>query len=216
MNWENFGQGAVAGGLLPGLAYGIFGGDSPNPADSANKYFKQIPGQIKPYYQPYINMGRQTMPGLQQQYTQLMNNPQGLYNQLSQGYTKSPGYDFRMQQGQQAIGNAQAAGGMSGTSQHQMLGGQLAQKMAGDDFQNYLSSVLGMYGSGLSGMTGLNQMGYNASNELANSLAGILGTQGQFAYAGQAGENQRHQGAMNNIFGGLGSLASSIGGLFGG
>ena len=46
-----------------------------NPADSAMPYLNQIPGQTQQYQQPWYEAGKSQIPGLQDQYSQLMNDP---------------------------------------------------------------------------------------------------------------------------------------------
>jgi hypothetical protein len=201
MAWENY----TAIGPLSRL----FGGGK-NPADAAMPYFNQVPGTMSPFYEPYINAGNRALPNLENTYNQMLSDPNAIISRLGAGYTKSPGYDWRLGQGEKAINQAQAAGGMAGSPQHQQLAGQYAENMAGDDYNNYLNQVLGLFGGGVSGMSGLNTQGFQASNELAQSLANNLMTQGQLKYQGQAGQNQQRSQNMSNLFGGLGALAGFL------
>lgn len=214
MAWGDLTAGQKFAGAGTGvgmLANGIFNsmnGGGRNPAGGAIKYLDQIPGQIKPYYDPYIEAGNRAMPGLEHSYDEMINDPNAIIKRLGAGYQKSPGYDWRLQQGEGAIGNAAAAGGMSGTPQHQQQAGQLAENMAGEDYDKYLDHVLGLFGGGVQGKQGISNQGYNASTSLADALAQILGTKAQYKYAGQAGENQAKSSDTGNIFGGLAGLAS--------
>lgn len=200
---------AAGGGLGAGLA-GLFMGGGDNPADSANQYLNKIPDTLKQYFNPYVNAGRGALGQLQGQYGNLMNDPGALISRLGAGYQQSPGYQFQLKQGEQAIGNANAAGGMAGTQQHMQQSGQLANDMANQDYQQYLNQALGLYGAGLQGTAGLNQMGFQGSSDLANSLANVLGQQAQYGYAGQAGQNQADSQMWQNLFGGAGALASAF------
>lgn len=180
-------------------------GSKNNPANSAQKYLDKVPGTIKPYYDPYIQAGQQALPELQEQFQMLMKNPELLMQHLGGAYQQSPGYKFQYDQGMNAIENAAAAGGMTGTPQHQQQAGQMATGLANQDYYNFLDRIMGMYGQGLSGMGGINQQGYDASNELAQSLANTLLSQGNLAYAGKANQNNA-----------LGKTLGTIGSLFGG
>lgn len=226
-----FGIGSGIGGLGAGLAGMAMGNDN-NPYDAASSSFNQIPGTISPYFSPYINAGRSALPqlqnqfssmmgqypGLQNQYSSLINNPGSKYNSIASGYQSSPGYNWSLQQGLSAADNAAAAGGMQGSPQHQQQAATMATGLASQDFQNYLSHVLGLYGTGLqgnqgllntgiSGMQGINAQGYNASDSLAGSLANNLMNQGNLAYSGAAAQNQSRGTEMGDIMGGLGTLA---------
>lgn len=161
-----------------------------NPADKANDYLEQIPGKIKPYYDPYVNAGRGTLDDLMKQYSGLMKDPGSILSQLGKGFTKSPGYDFAKSQGLQGINNAAAAGGMLGTAQHQQQAGELSTNLANQDFNNYLQKALGLWGTGLQGKEDINKIGFDAATGLAGNLAGNLASQGQAAYEGQAGRNK--------------------------
>lgn len=218
--------GAAAGGVLGAL--GGFGG---NPGDDAMKYYKQIPGAMKPYYDPYINAGQQAMGqlqgeygrliggggALQNQFAQMMSDPNSVISKIGAGYQKSPGFDWQMQQGQDAINNANAAGGMVGTPQHQQQAGQLATNLANQDYYNYMNQALGvmgqglqgsgnLYGMGINGLQGINQMGFGASTDLATNLAQALMSQGNLAYANGVNQNQQTSGLLGNAIGALGNF----------
>ena len=203
MDWTNF---LTAGGS--GAAKGIWDmfGKSPNPANAANQQLDQIPGTIKPYYDPYINAGNQALPGYQQMIEEMMKNPQDIINRLGSGYKESPGFQFRKNQALTGIGNAAAAGGMAGSPEHQQQAGQLAENLSSEDYEKYMNHVLQMLGGGVTGEEGLVKQGYGASNDLATSLAQILGQKAQYGFAGQAGQNT-DKARMQKLFSGLGTAA---------
>lgn len=206
MDKDYFGMGSLMGGM------GIGSAMSPwqNPANSAQGYLSQIPGTISPYYNPYINAGRDALGQLQGQYGNLMNDPGGMMNKMGQGFQKSPGFDFALQQALQGANHAAAAGGMAGSPMAQQQNMQLATNMGNQEYNNWMDRTLGLYGKGLEGMGGINQMGYNASNELANSLGQNLMNQAQFAYQGQQAQNQKSGTDWGDIFGGGASALASF------
>lgn len=184
-----------------------------NPADAAMPYLEEIPGTITPYYQPYIDSGNQALQTLMQQYMALIQNPGSTMNNMGSGYQQSPGYQYDMNAAMNASNSAAAAGGMLGTDAHQTQSATMAADIANQDYWNYMNHVLGLYGQGMSGMQGINQMGYGASNELAQSLANVLMTQGGLAYAGQNNQNMANAQKSNWIA----QMASALaGGLTGG
>jgi hypothetical protein len=201
---EFMGLGAAGAGLG-----GLFSNQQ-NPYNSASPYLNQVPGTISPYYNPYIQAGQGALGQLQGQYGNMINNPMALYNKVASGYQASPGYQWQLGQGLNAINNVASAGGMAGSPQHQQQAGTLATGLANQDYYNYLNNALGsaqgMYGAGIQGLQGLGQMGLGASNELANSLGNNLLTQGNLAFSGQAAQNQAQGQEWGSIFGGLGSL----------
>lgn len=198
----------IVGGLgtAAGGAYSMFN-PGKNPATSANNTIGQIPGQAAPFYKPYQDAGAGAMSTLQGQYGDLLNGNK--QNQLGANYKESPGYQYALQQALQAGNAANAAGGSLGTPMHQENNMATAQGLASQDFNNYMQNQMGLYGQGLQGTQGLNQMGYNANNEMANTTGNVLGQQGAYNFMGQQGKNQAKQQGMGNIFSGLGMAAGS-------
>lgn len=188
---------------------GIFDSLFPNPADSAQGYLSQIPEMLKQYYNPYVQGGQQAYGQLQGQYGNLMNDPGGMMNKIGQGYQKSPGYDFQMQQGLAGINNAAGSGGMMGSPMHQQQAGEMAGNLANQDYYNYLNHAMSMYGQGLSGMEGMNKMGFEGTNELAGGLGGNLQSQASLGFAGQANQNQM----LGDLMKQLSTLAGSMYGM---
>lgn len=191
-----------------------------NPASSAQNYLNQIPGTVTPYYQPFIDAGSQAMGQLQPQYSMLLQNGQPLqnsYQKMAQNpvsvlqhigsqYQMTPGAQFQEQQGEQAIANAQASGGMSGTPQDQYMAGQYATDFTNENFNDYMKMALGigrqglegennLYHTGLHGDQQLNNLGFRASNQLAETLAQTLMAQAGLAYSGAANKNS-HLGGL--------------------
>ena len=196
-----------------------------NPADSAMPYLDKIPGTITPYFQPYISAGKDSMSTLMDQYNQLLSNPSDMLNKVGEGYQKSPGYDYQLREGLDAANKAAAAGGMLGTAAHQQDATQVAQDISNKDFEQWLQHALSLYGRGLSGEEGINQMGFNASTGLADDLAANLGNQAGTAYQSTANQNAANGDFMKFLSQGLGyamggpmggMAGGAIGGLFGG
>ena len=177
-----------------------------NPADSGMNYLNQIPGTITPYYQPYIDAGNQSLNTLMGQYNNLLSDPGAVMSMAGSGFQQSPGYQYQYDQGMNAANSAAASGGMLGTPYHQQQAASTAEGLANQDYYNFLNHSLGLYNQGLSGMQGINQMGYGASNELAQSLAGNLQSQAGMAYAGQGNQNQANADFIHGIAGGVASF----------
>lgn len=182
----------------------------PNPADAGMGYLDQVPGTISPYYQPYIDAGQQSLSTLMGQYNNLLNDPGAVMNNAAKGFNQSPGYQFQYNQAMNASNGAAAAGGFLGTSNHQGDASARASNLANQDYYNYMGNALNMYNTGLSGMGGINQMGYGASNELAQSLAANLQSQAGMAYKGQENANENQAG----ITAGIAKMGGSLLGAF--
>ena len=201
------GLGSPLGGLISALG-GIFGGGGwSNPADAAMEYLKKIPGTITPYFDPYINAGHSALNSLMGQYGNLIGDPGSVMSMLGKGFQQSPGYQFQVNQAGDAANRAAAAGGMLGSPQEQQQVANTVNQLANQDYYNYLNQAKGLYGMGLQGLGGINQMGYGASTQLADMLANIMGQEAQYGFSGQDLENQRN--AARNA-----SLWNAIGGLF--
>ena len=197
------------------------GGGYKDPSKAAQPYLNQVPGTIKPYYDPYINAGQQAQPILQNQFQKYATNPTGALQDIGSQFRQSPGYDWRVKQGEQAVAHANAAGGMAGSPQHEQQAADMVGHLADQDYNDWISHVLGIQSMGLEGESHLNDMGYNASNELAQSLGNNLLTQGSLGYAGTANRNSARGGAigagagfLGNVFNAAGN-AGSFGQLFG-
>ena len=139
-NWGGAGQGAVAGGSA-GSAFGPwgtaigagiggltggFGGDD-DPTEKSRKLLEQIPERLRPYFQQYFQTGQNQLPGLSDKFNNLINNPGGNVNKFGEGYKESPGFKWQLGQGEKAINNAYAAGGMAGSNEHGQQAGTLAE-----------------------------------------------------------------------------------------
>ena len=175
---------AIGGGL--GALGGFFGDDE---EDKTNKMLDQIPDQLKQYIMPYITAGQGALGKASGAYDELLKDPNALISRIGAGYKQSPGYQWRLNQGEQGITNAAAAGGMAGTGQHQQQAGELAENIANQDYNNYMQNALGLYGTGLSGQQTLATGGQAAGADLGTSLANLL--------QGRAGLNYK-RGAANN------------------
>lgn len=186
-NWGNFGRGTASGGLIPGIAQGFFGGD--DPADAANEYIQQIPGQTKQYYEPYINAGKGALPILQGEYGKLLNDPSGMINKIGAGYKQSPGFKFALEKAL-AGGNRQfAGGGMGGSPSNALWGMETAEGLASQDYDKFLSHALSQYGLGLGGEEKMAGWGQQAGSSYADMMAQALAAQAKLKYESEKSKN---------------------------
>lgn len=192
------------------MAFDFFGlNHFKDPSKAAQPYLNQVPSTIKPYYDPYITEGRETLPILQNQFQKYATNPTGALQDIGSQFRQSPGYDWRVKQGEQAVAHAEAAGGMAGSPEHEQNAADMVGHLADQDYNDWISHVLSLQGMGLEGESHLNDMGYNASNELAQSLGNNLLTQGSLGYAGQANRNMNKLGMQGAELGFLGNAFKS-------
>lgn len=237
--YNPFDYGGLAGGI-GGIASGIwdlFGAQ--NPADAASPYYNKIPGMLNQTYQPYMQAGMGALSGLQQyenrgnvagnqlmnQYNQMINDPSGLINRLGAGFKQSPGYEFQVNQALGAANRAAAAGGMAGSPEEQQQIAGVTNQLANQDYYNYLNHSQQLYGGGIQGLQGTERLGANigegiygaganAANELAQNLGAAYMNQGNLAYQQANNQNQMTGQGIGNLIGGIGGIASLIGGLF--
>jgi hypothetical protein len=156
---------------------------------SPMSYLQQIPGQISPYYQPFIDAGTGAMSTLQGQYGDLINNPGAKFNQMGQSFQQSPGFNWQMQQALQGANHAAAAGGMAGSPEHEQNNEQVANDLANQDYYNYMDHVTGLYGEGLHGEQDLMHQGYNATTSLTDQIAQALAAESALSYKQNASKN---------------------------
>lgn len=190
--------------------FGLFEDDNDFDAED---YLQQIEPMLRDIYNPYIQHGMTAYPGLQEQYNLLMTNPAAVQSMLGQSYQQSPGYQFSYDQAMNAANQANAAGGMLGTSAHQQQAMGAATGLASQDYNNYLNNQMQLYGMGLQGNQGFYNTGYNASNQLAGGLGNAYGSAAQLSYANKANQDQM----LASLLGaGIGAAGYALGGPMGG
>lgn len=182
-----------------------FGGNK-NPADVAMPYLDKIPEEMRPYFQDYINRGKTASDTIGGEYDKGINDPNSIYNKLSQGYKESPGYQFKLKQALDAQGNASARGGMLGTPQDQQYAMDTAHGIADQDFEEYLKHMFGIYDKSMEGTSHTADQGFNASTDFGKRMADIMAQKAGLAYKGQAGENERVSNNWSNLFKGAGTV----------
>jgi len=208
--------GAAAGGAL-GLLSGFI--PQKDPFKEANKYLDQIPDELKQYLMPYIKWGKQAhhkLNDLSNEYRSEYEDPNAIISRIGAGYKESPGYQWRLNQGENAINNAAATNGMAGTAQHQQQAGELADNLASQDYETFLNHALGLRSEGLTGRgdieKGFFNTGAGASGSLAASLANLLKSRAYLGYENAKNKNKQLNDALSSVF----SMGGSMGGGAGG
>ena len=198
------GAGLMAGGMV---THGYFGNKSAKKAAKAqanamNAYLAQMrQGRDKAisYQQPYEQAGRSGL-NLLQQY--LTGDPMATQNRLEQ----SPGYQFRLQQGQNSIQNLLASrGGLKSGAAMKALE-EFAQGTASQEFGNQVGYLQNLSNMGQQSATAMGNAEMMAGTNMANaSQQGILGQ-------GMAMANRDAQ--MGNIIGGgMGQIGGTMLGM---
>jgi hypothetical protein len=196
----NFGGAMLGGGLA-----GLLGGQK-SPASAANPYLSQMPGDVGQYMDPYMQAGQNALGSLNGQYSNLLNNPGGVLNQIGSSYHQSPGFQFALHQALMGANQASAAGGMAGSPLGQQQNMATATQLGNQDYYNYLNKAMGMYGQGLQGEQGLAGLGMQGSTNMSEIISNMLAQQAQNAYQGQAAQNAAQGGMFGDIGAALGSF----------
>lgn len=184
---------AIGGGI--GALSGFFGGDEEEETD---KMLNGIPPQLKDLLMPYINQGKEGLGKAGGAYGEML-DPNALISKIGSGYTQSPGYKWRLNQGENSINNAAAAGGMAGTAQHQQQAGELATNLASQDYNDYMKNALGIFGQGAQGELGIGQLGQGSASDLSTSLGNLGLTRAGLNYKRGANKNQMNSDMFSSI-----------------
>lgn len=150
---------------------------------------------------PWLTTGRQALNQLS-----AMTQPGFDYRQLEE----DPGYQFRQQQGENALSRAMAARVMLNSGAAMKEAARFNQGLASDEFTNVYNRLAGLAGTGQTAAGNLASLGSQYMQSAGNN-AGQMANARASAYAGRA---QAQQNALADILGMVGSGA--FGGLFGG
>ncbi|WP_156174074.1 DNA transfer protein p32 [Cupriavidus basilensis] len=218
---------AVAGGaIVGGVASGALGAKgakdaASTQADAANRaadlQWQQFQ-QMQQNLQPYMNLGSNSIPQLQQLLSGGALNRQFSFDPTQQQLEQTPGYQFTLQQGLKGVDNAAAAKGLN-LSGAQMKGISdyttgLADQTFQQQYQNALQSFMTNYGvnsdqyNRLAGLVGLGQ---NAAAGVGNAGLQTASNAGGMLVGGANAQAAGQIGAANAISGGIGSIGSGVG-----
>jgi hypothetical protein len=181
----------------------------------------QYLGTAGGYYQPYLGLGSGAASALGRALG--TNGQPADYS----GFMNMPGYQFAIQQGQQAAERQAAAMGNAGNSgTAAMIGNQVAGT-AMQDYNNYIQQLQGAAGLGA---TSADQIG-NLTYKTGANISQLQGNTGQSQAGMYTGMGQTVGGALNplgyntsgaaggggsGLIGAIGNIAKGIGGWFGG
>ena len=202
-----FATAAITGGALIGggmITQGYFGNKSSkraaraqaNAMDAYLAQMRQGRDNALSYQKPYEETGRSGLSLLQQYLT---GDPAATQNRLEQ----SPGYQFRLNQGQNSIQNLLASrGGLKSGAAMKALE-EYAQGTASQEFGNQVGYAQGLAGIGQNAAIAMGNAEIQAGTNMANaSQQGILGQ-------GMAMANR--DAMMGNIIGGgMSQMGSSL------
>lgn len=200
---------AGAGGMIGGGLASMFGNWT-NPADEAMPYLEGLPGQMKPYFDPWIDAGKRQIPGLEDEYGKLTGDPGAFINNMGKGYQQSPGFEFAMKRALGAANQSSAAGGMAGSPAAQEWSQGIASNMAAKDYNNWLQNALGAYNRGLSGRENMFGTGAKMGADFGNTIGNVELQKALLKYMGQNAENQREGEMWGALGSGIGAIGSAL------
>lgn len=185
----------IGGGALVG---GLFGGSGASKAAKAQAAAAGQSAQVqwnmfqeqKEMMAPWLEVGEK---GLNKLSALLLDGDMSQFQQ-------SPGYQFAMEQGTQAVTGSQAAGGMlqSGNTMKELT--QFGQGLANQEFNNYINQLSGVAGTGQAAASTLGGFGSQTAANMGNAYM----AQGQAQAAGA----MAWPSAFNSTMGNLTSLSA--------
>jgi|15BtaG_2_1085339.scaffolds.fasta_scaffold00113_24 hypothetical protein len=195
MDWKDIGL-AAGGGIGAGLLGSLLGGGG------AGEQLDKIPDVLKQYMGPYAEAGQRELDPYSKELHGLISDPGALMQKLSEGYTPSAGYQFQKGEALKAAKDAAGSQGMFGTPSAQAHAEGIASGLANQDFNQYLSHALGLFGTGLSGQQGLIGQGQQAASGMGQDIAQSL-----MSKAGLAQQQQNQEMSMFGDILGAGAKA---------
>jgi hypothetical protein len=149
--------------------------------------------EIKSSLSPYTTAGTSAL--------SMYQNMLGLGSQGAAGmnaYQQTPGYQFRMQSGVDALDKSAAASGtlMSGAQQKALT--EYGQNFATNEYQNSLANV-----------AGLTNLGYGAASNQASSISNLYGSLSNTLAQTYAAKGQAQSGLISGIMNGGSSMGAA-------
>lgn len=189
------------GGVLGSAQNLIFGGDGAqqqqNAANNANAELQSMFNTVNQNAQPYLQAGSQAVGQLQSNMSSL-NQPFTM-----QQFQQSPGYQFSLQQGQQAVQNSSAAqGGLVSGAQMAALN-NYSQNQANTEYQNAFNNYQTQQQNTYNRLAGVAQMGASSNAALGGQMMNTANQIGQNTIGASNAYAASQQQGMNN----LGSMA---------
>lgn len=210
-------QAGMLGALMQGVASQQAQGTLQNTANNATADFNTN------YYQPYTDTGTQA--------NTMYANALGLNGAAgntaaTNAFQSSPGYQWQLGQGTQAVDRGAAAGGTFGSGNAAIALQNYGQGLANQDYNNWLNNVSGLNSQGLAaatGQTGREQSLANIQTGLGQAQAGVIQNTTNQAVNDYTGgvnadataNNQGQANMFSALLGGanLGLKASGVGGF---
>jgi len=184
-----------------------------NPAKRAMPYLDQVPGQVNPYYQPYIDQGQEASQETCDIYSQMSQDPASFMNKVMAGYSPSEGFNYQKNELTKALGHTAAAGGYRGNQQDLKQQGELLNALMSKDRYDWFDRAMELQGRGLGGRQQQANMGYGASTGYGDILGNLQNAKAGLQFQGGQAKNQQRSDLLKSLIS-LGGMAA--GGAAGG
>lgn len=194
------GIGAAIGGIVGGISQAKAAGKAARAqTDAANRqidFQKEIYTDQTARFKPFLDSGTNALGGYNFEMG-LGARPEGY-----RGFEATPGYDFRKQQGIDAIDASAATRGglMSGKTLQDLT--TFGDGLASQEYGNYMQRLAGMTDMGI----GAAGMQATAGNNAAAGVSNALGNIGNAQAAGAIGQGNALAGMFNNLSGAFGYM----------
>lgn len=172
--------GAIVGGLISSDASTSAANTQANAANQATAAQLQMFDQTRKDLAPYMQQGQIGL----DQLNKLIANPNSV--------TTLPGYQFQLQQGQDAILNGAAAGGLTGNTLKALS--QYGQGLASNYYNTAYSQDLSLANLGQTSAAGVGNIGTSVANSIGQNTIGA----GNALAAGQVGSANAINTGINN------------------
>lgn len=196
--------GSVVGGALNYMGSQNAASAETSAANTAAGAQLSMFGQEQATEQPYVQAGTNALSQI--------NQNMGYFNQpfTMQQFQQSPGYQFSLQQGQQAIQNSSAAqGGLVSGAQQAALN-NYSQNMANNEYQNAFNNYQTQTTNSYNRLAGIAQLGQGAAANTGSAaiqtganLSNVAVGAGNAQAAGYVGGANAIGGAISNGTNGL-------------
>lgn len=226
--------GSIFGGLFGGLSSGAAAGQYIKALQQAQSFLQGQEQQGLQNYQPYLGAGA----GASGLLSEMLGTPgQGLLTPWNQTFTaptaaeaaQTPGYQFQLNQGLNAVQNS--AAGRGGLLSGGTLAGlnNYAQGVASTNYQNTFNNALTQYQSAYQSflnnqnntyqrLLGLSGQGLQAAGGAGNLISGIggdiaslYGQRGAAGAQGTIGAANAYSGILGNLYGVLNNFGGNFG-----
>lgn len=169
--------------------------------DDPSDYLDQIIPMLKKYLGPYAQRGEEAGGILSGEFGPMATDPAAFMSSMMEKYKPSKSYQLQSEQMRQAAANAAAAGGMRGSESDIARQSGIAERLQGQDMQNWLQNVMGIKKTGLTGEEGLYGKGFGAASELSSGIGNVLGSQARLSME----QEQQLRQFLSDLLGNVGS-----------